>query len=256
MKASPHDDFAICAMPRRMRVVWTQHHIRQCIIEMFPEGWLNNVAIPCLEDLVNQSPFVDFANFLDERGIPGYVGSTTGQGCAARMEAALGRQAGALTTKHALPPLLGESSSAEEHFRAAVQFAEIGRLPFDEDVEAPYDLQYAAEATARQHQNLREFRLRCVQALRELSDRCRPITDALVARQPPTVSAVAGSVHVGLIAVLVMLARWPDRALAQRFITGFGITGIMEATGAFETTQVEEPVPLDVLFKESQALLG
>ena len=59
MKASPHDDFAICAMPRRMRVVWTQHHIRQCIIEMFPEGWLNNVAIPCLEDLVNQSPFVD-----------------------------------------------------------------------------------------------------------------------------------------------------------------------------------------------------
>ena len=146
MKAPHHDDFAICAMPRPVDVVWTQHHIRQCIIEMFPEGWLNNVAIPCLEDLVNQSPFVDFANFLDGRGISGSVGSTTGQGCAARTEAALGRQAGALTAKHAPPPLLGESSGTEEHFSAAVQFSEIGRLLFDQDVEAPYDLQFAAEA--------------------------------------------------------------------------------------------------------------
>ena len=236
--------------------MWSQRQLRQCVVSMFPAEWLSNSFFPSLEDLVNQSPFVNFAKWLDERSIAGPVGSTAGQGTSAMLEAAAGRQAGALSAKHALPPLLGHSRDEEEHFRAAVDFAKRGKLPFDEDVAAPHDLKFAAESTAAELRDLREFRLRSMHALQELSRRCKPLTAELLKWQSPTVRAVAGHIHAGLIAVLVVLTRWPDRKLALRFVTGFGITGVMEDTGAFEPSEYEAPMPVHTLLGESKVLLA
>ena len=110
-------------IPMHFPVMWSQHQLRQCVSSMFSADWLSNFAFPSLGDLVNQSPFVDFARWLDERNIAGLIGSTAGHGTSAMLDAAAGRQAGVHSAKRALPPLLEHSRDEEEHFRAAVAFA-------------------------------------------------------------------------------------------------------------------------------------
>ena len=84
---------------------------------------------PCLEDLINQEPFVSFANWCDDSDIALPVGNTLGLLSAGRTAASLGRQAGALTSKRALPAVLGTGLTSEDHFAAALQFGADEFLP-------------------------------------------------------------------------------------------------------------------------------
>ena len=92
----------------------------------------------------------------------------------------------------------------------------------------PLDLEFAGMQTILKLKDLAAWRKRCTDALNELAWRCAPLTQALLKWQPDSVKAIAGSIHVGLIAVLVILARWPDKLLPQRFVSGFGIVGVLE----------------------------
>eukprot|EP00971_Amphidinium_carterae_P256364 5090336-Amphidinium_carterae.1 len=111
-------------------------------MKLFPEDWLYKVPFPQLEDLLNASPFTDFAEYLEAESmeveaIPGPHSSWGGPGWRA---AALGVQAGAVGTKAEVAPLLGYGLDPAEHFKAAVQLAAAGVLPFDLDATAPVDL--------------------------------------------------------------------------------------------------------------------
>jgi hypothetical protein len=68
--------------------------------------------------------------------------------------------------------------------------------------------------------------------VKALAERLRPLTQWLVARQPPTVRVVAGTLHVAFIAVMVVLSHWPDTTLPLRYLEGFSQVGVLEFTGA------------------------
>ena len=211
---------------------------------------------PCLEDLINQEPFVSFANWCDDSDIALPVGNTLGLLSAGRTAASLGRQAGALSSKRALPAVLGTGLTSEEHFAAALQFGAGGSLPFDDDTAAPADLQFAAERTASHAPEIRAWRQQCAAAVKELSDRLQPVSAALRTRQSATVRAVAGRMHVALIAILSWIMGWPDALLALRFITGFALTGRIERAGVFETKESPAPQRVDELLSESKQLIA
>ena len=60
----------------------------------------------------------------------------------------------------------------------------------------------------------------------------------LAALQPTEVHLVAGTINVAIIAVMVLLMRWPDRLLPMRYITGFHITGTVEHAGIFPAADI------------------
>ena len=59
-----------------------------------------------------------------------------------------------------------------------------------------------------------------------------------------------------LVAVLLILARWPDRLLAQRFITGFAICGVLEHTGIYEQGAPVDVIDPDVVCAGADDLLS
>ena len=130
-------------------------------------------------------------------------------------------QAVALAGKDALLPVVGFTPSAEDHYLAAIPQVQAGKLSFGEDTEAAADLRFAAAQTIEHRGALRGHRSRILGATRELSDRCRPFTKRPAQQQPPTVHAVAGKIHVGLVAVLVVLLERADWRPPARFITSF-----------------------------------
>ena len=214
---------------------------------MFPEAWLKGVKTPMLEDLLCLPVFCEWARWVDARGFGtgALLGANAGKGTLGRQAAALAAQRGVLTSKHALPALLERGAHFEAQFAHALDYGRQGLLPWDRSVEVAHDLRFAAAMSVERAERLREARVQAQGALRELSSRCRPLTEALIRWQSPSVHSVAGGIHVGLVAVLCILARWPDRHLAQRFVTGFAISGILERTGIYE-----EAAPADILDPE------
>ena len=94
-----------------------------------------------------------------------------------------------------------------------------------------HDLQFAAQDTTRNLNNLEHHRLETMSAIAELTWRCLPLAEKLRSYQGLTVRRVAGDINLGLVAVLCVVCRWPDRKLALRFITGFEVIGCLEPTG-------------------------
>ena len=211
------------------------------------------VPTPALDDLLNTEPFVTFANWCDEREILTPVGNTISRSSPGVSSAALGRQAGAMKSKRALPALFCKGLGAEGNLSAALEYVNKGKLPFDVDAQVPLDLEFAAERTVANATTIKEFRVACNGSLRELSHRLKPVSAHLRRFQGPSTSSVARNMHVALIAVLAWLLRWPDVTLALRFITGFRLSGRMEKVGIFPERDSVAPLePADVLRKSEE----
>ena len=148
---------------------------------------------------------------------------------------------GGLSSKRSIDPILGFGREAEVQFAAAASFAKRGVLPYDTRAAAAYDLRYAAEYTVAHRRDLQAQRQRVAALVQELAERCRTLTAVLAKWRPPTVQAVAQSIHVGLIAVLVLVLRWPDWRLPMRFITGFATTGMLERSGNYDPVDSGAP---------------
>ena len=238
---------------------WSQTDIAVKIRKSFPEEWLVGVPIRFLQDLLRASPFVDFAIWaeLQDEGLP--LGCSLGRNSKGRASAVLGRQAGVLDHRLALAPVIELGVGERAHLARCIEFANAGRLPFDDEYVAPVDLRYAAFATVAfawaGGNRLRQWRESCAGALRELSQRLAPVSRALRLWQSPSVHAVAQNTHIALICVLTWVMGWPDWRLAQRFVTGFNIVGRLEETGVWERCESSEPVSEDRLLAESTALL-
>ena len=117
------------------------------IRKSFPEEWLAGVAIPFLQDILNSPPFTEFVAWAELKEVCLPLGSTQGNVARGRVEATLGRQAGVLNSKHALPAVIGYRHGEREHFAQCIKFSKAVWLPFDEDTRAPTDLRFAAFAT-------------------------------------------------------------------------------------------------------------
>ena len=74
-----------------------------------------------------------------------------------------GQQAGAVSQRAALPPLLPFGLSPDEHFQQAVNRIGVPK-PTERSLKLDLDLEFAAEYTARLRGSLREVRQDCVAA--------------------------------------------------------------------------------------------
>ena len=68
-----------------------------------------------------------------------------------------------------------------------------------------------------------------------------------------TVRRVAGDINLGLVAVLCVVCRWPDRKLALRFITGFEVIGCLEPTGVFPPCDAKDCLERGAFMKDAAA---
>ena len=98
------------------------------------------------------------------------------------------------------------------------------------------DMSFAIDFSLAQLDSLRETRRRTRAVIAELTNRLQPVSRALRLHQPPSVAAVAGQVHIALIAILACLCKWPDRRLAYRLVIGFELIGKLEGSGVLPTT--------------------
>ena len=89
--------------------------------KLFPEQWLSGLIFPFIEDLVNGSPFDSYTRWLKEVGADwaGPCGSALAPQAVRVLQRADGQQAGALSQRAALPPLLSFGLSVDEHFEQA-----------------------------------------------------------------------------------------------------------------------------------------
>ena len=247
----------VVSLPPEVPVTWAQSTLDAQIRQLFPYEWLCDFRMPYLDDLVNSAPFSTFAEWLNTQGYDAsYLpGAVAGCGTPGQQACTLGRQGGAMTSKRAAQPLFEPGLSADAHFAAALRYGQRGLLPTEEKAVAPLDLRLAVKMTVANAGRLKDCRRSSAGAIRELSRRCQGLTAALRARQPETVRAVAGRVHVGLIAVLIVLAKWPDRTLARRFISGFLISGVMESTGIYDAVEHDAPASVESLLQGSTAML-
>ena len=114
--------------------------------------------------------------------------------------AALGVQHGAWSSKRAVDPLIGYGIGKDDHFPEAQDLAGSNALPWNEPTTAEPDLRFAAATTVTQRANLRKFRKDIQKAIRELSRRCKDLTECITKHHPPHVYRVSGRLHVGFVA--------------------------------------------------------
>ena len=57
---------------------WTQEAVVNCFLGLFPEPWFTGFRFPMIDDLINQSPFIDYAEWRSGQHLdPG--GSASGR---------------------------------------------------------------------------------------------------------------------------------------------------------------------------------
>jgi len=79
--------------------------------------------------------------------------------------------------------------------------------------------------------NLHNARGRIFRSVKALAYRMQPLSHRLHKRQQGTVALVAKDIHLGLMAVAVILLAWPDFALVLRYIFSFRSIGASEFSG-------------------------
>ena len=201
---------------------------------MFPAEWSKDVAFPMLEDLLMAAPFSPWPEECERKGEVGtcdvppsfQAHSKTGE-----WYPFLGMQSGAMGSKRAAAEIVDGSRFMEEHFACAKELAGARSTPFDADFPFDDDLQFAARRTVHSRSRLRKRRFAAGKAVKELSRRLLTFSEALKRHQHPAARSVAGRAHVGLMAVLIVVFRWPDWTMPWRFITGFGAVGAAEWSG-------------------------
>ena len=224
------------AIPAAMSYTLSQHHINQFVRNLFPHEWLHGFALPCLEDLLNQSPFLLWRTWAEGReGNPDvhYAASVGAHGVALGLQTRVGQ------AKGAMPSMLPVCGAAPEMFEACKTIAGSGSLPFD-DTSIDDDLQFAVEWTVRNMTCLRSSRNEFGKAFMELIKRCVPLTRRLRQFQPRHARSLP-SVQLGVLPYLLLIMQWKDTQLAQDMVTGFSLLGELPLTGVFQPVQEGDP---------------
>ncbi|CAE7812806.1 unnamed protein product [Symbiodinium sp. CCMP2592] len=185
-----------------------QEDVFGAVCKLFPAEWLEGVTFPALR---------------------AYFGSPVGPYIFQR---AAGQQAGALSQRAALPPLLSFGLSEEDHFcHSLARLHE--PVPTEREPILDPDLRFAADFTAANRTSLRSLRQNAIGAVRELKRRWAPVDVALRRFQAPSLHRVTAARDIGLVALLVVLFSWPDTALPFALVAGMPAVGFAPCYGVF-----------------------
>ncbi|CAE7396468.1 unnamed protein product [Symbiodinium sp. CCMP2592] len=157
-----------------------QEDVFGAVCKLFPAEWLEGVTFPFLEDLINAPPFDLYTRWLRDSGADwtGPCGPTLAPQSARIFQRAAGQQAGALSQRAALPPLLSFGLSEVDHFcHSLARLHE--PVPTEREPILDPDLRFAADFTAANRTSLRSLRQHAIGAVRELKRRWAPVDVAL-----------------------------------------------------------------------------
>ena len=194
---------------------WAQEAVvgsGELLLGSLSEPWFTGFRFPMIEDLINQSPFIDYAEWRSGQHLDwdGPLGPATAPaGVRIRSRTAEGQQAGALSHKAALPPLISGVPNPDDHFAAALAM-KMTPTPLEQEAVMDEDLQFVASVMAARRGDLRQMRRGAVGAVKELKQRWKRVDDQLRQFQAPALQAVTAQRDIGLLGLLVILLAWPD----------------------------------------------
>ena len=197
----------VTEIPRRLPCRWPQEALQAAILRILPQ-LPPRVKFPFIEDIVNVGPFSSFFEWQgrDEfpawRALPPAWNFIKSPAWARLSE---GRQDGVLASGRAAPPIVSFGLDADTHYSVATTAARNNGFPMDSAMASDFDMDFAAEQTVKHRASLRKYSKTCIGPLRELATRLTPLNDALLELQPPSVSTVAGEMHVAFMATLIIL---------------------------------------------------
>ena len=162
------------------RQVWSlsQEEIIQSFCKLFPYEWFVGFTFPFIEDLINTDVFTGYLRWRDQHGLEwdGPLGPMDApRQVRLRQRMAEGQQAGALSHKAAVPPILSYGLLMDEHFAQAQHLLQVltpaEAVPLLDD-----DLQYAACCVANESTSMQKSRKQAVGVLKELKRRWGGVT--------------------------------------------------------------------------------
>ena len=122
---------------RAVRQKWSQWGLDSALRKLFPLEWPQGFHLPVLDDLVNQSPFLDYGNFLKELGLdadaPGGPVIVSGMSRGWR-RACENDQKGAAFSRDPVGQMVSLGLSSDEHWKEAQLLATKNIFPMDNGV--------------------------------------------------------------------------------------------------------------------------
>ena len=230
--------------------VWfSQEAVVLAFRKLFPDTWFSGFKFPFVEDILNASPFLDYYQWKVEVGgcwegpqLPTLAPSTV----RLAQRYAEGQQAGALSHRAALPPLLQFGLSPDDHFVQARERAQLP-LPTEQFPVLNDDLLFAAWATATWRGHLRNYRQCAIGALRELKSRWAGVSQELVKHQVAAIRQVTATRDIGLLSLLILICSWGDTSYPHGLIKGLPAVGFAPPYGIFPIQPAECLTQADVL---------
>ena len=180
--------------------------------KLFPEPWLQHHRFPMLEDLLNQPPFTCYGHWRFEEGLEwdGPLNPCMAGGAVRlAMRMAEGKQAGALSQRAALPPLLPFGLDPDDHFTLAVNRASLP-LPTESLPVMDDDLKFAGTCLACWRGDLRRKREQALGAMKELKSRLASTTALLARHQTEAIQQVTQGRDLALVTLLILMMSWGD----------------------------------------------
>ena len=215
---------ASCPIPPQP---FSQEAIRLAFQKLFPEAWLANTPFPMVEDLVNAPPFNCYTDWRYQQGME-WDGPLNPMMAHTSVRMALrtaeGKQAGAISQKTAMPPLLPFGLEPDDHFQQAYARA-LCPLPTESGPVLDDDLNFAGYCHAMWRGELRKKRDAAIGVLRELQSRLAPITKVLRSHQTQAIRQVTASRDLGLLTLLILLSSWGDTSYPFSLIRGLPAVG-------------------------------
>ena len=235
----------------RASLPWQQDPVCNAVRSMCLVPDDMELPFPFVEDLLSGPPFSDFGHWLQNRECNSIYWQPNHL---QRYERRIGNtwtgvQGRAHNMSGSHPPLLPFNLSKDEHFKRSCSVAE-RPSPLESSAHIEPDLLFAADAMVTDHKRLVHRRDNAVLAIKELSKRLEPTSAAIRTLQPACVRKVAGSMHLALLAVLVLVLQWPDTMLVSDFVRGFRVVGNIPNCGVYGPSK-DEFIDEDGLLKNS-----
>ena len=206
---------------------FSQEAIRLAFQKLFPEPWLSKTPFPLVEDLVNAPPFSCYSEWRHQQGWE-WDGPLNPMMAYTPVRMALrtaeGKQAGAISQKAALPPLLPFGLEPDDHFHRACRRAR-SPLPTESPPVLDSDLLFAGYCHATWRGDLRTKREAAMGVLRELQSRMAPITKVLRTHQTQAIRQVTAGRDLGMLTLLTLLTSWGDTSYPFSLIKGLPAVG-------------------------------
>ena len=221
-----------CPVPQQW---FTQEATVLAFKKLFPATWFHDFQFPLVEDLLNTTPFVDYLEWRIQQQMSWegpFIPLLASPSIRMAQRTAEGQQAGALSHRAALPPLLSFGLDPEVHFIQAHRLSQLP-LPTEQRAVLDEDLQFAAWCTANWRGQMRERRQHALGPLRELKRRWAPVSTVLVKHQPEAIRRVTAQRDLGLLSLLLLITSWSDTAYPHGLIRGLPAVAFAPPYGVF-----------------------